>query len=994
VDDLPTDRWQRLESLVHAALARPASERAAFLVGACGDDEALRREAESLVAGADSAGAFLETPAAGVSLVGRQLGAYRLEELIGAGGMGEVYRAKDPRLGRDVAVKILPAARVADPQRRARFEREARAIAALNHPNICAIYDVGQEGGLDFLVMEYVDGAPLSARLAQGPLPMDQALARATEIAEALDCAHRQGIIHRDLKPGNVMLARAGDTSRATHAKLVDFGLARMIPSPVAQSSIPPTATAPLTVSGAVLGTPQYMAPEQIEGRSADARTDVFAFGALLFEMLTGRPAFEGPSAPAIMAAILRADPPSVTALQPAVPRSLERLLQDCLAKDPADRISSMHDVLLQLRGIADELRPQAQTMGAVAGKPRPSRRFLALAGLAVTAAAIAWWMWPRPPILAARDTILIADFVNTTNDTVFDGALKQALAVSLEQSPYVSTMSEARIQAALRLMTRPAEERITRTIAQEICQRQNLKAFIAGGISPIGREYAITLEAVHGQTGDVLARELEQARSKEEVLTAVGRAASRMRERLGEPLASIRQYDVPLPIATTSSLEALRVYSIGREHFERLRYQDAIDAYRRAIDLDPDFAKAWDSLVPALGNSRRPGGQDAARRAYALRERASERERLLIEARYELIAERNLKAARAHYERFLAIYPDSDRFWANVAALHRNLGEPERAIEPATEGLRRYADNSIAATHLALALIELERTNEARQVIDTRQPGDWAARRGRFVIAYMEQDAGSMTRIADAAAAEPDFRHLVLALQSEAAGFEGRTRDALSIAQRSADAARQGGFNGAEAFAETALRDAAFEACAPARAEAGRALASSGNSMEAALAMSWCGNLEAASGVVTAIREQFPNGTLEHGLWIPLIEAAGAFAHEPDRALSLLDAAKSLERSNRAVFRPQYLRGLTYLRLRRPTEAAAEFQRILDHRGLAPISPLYPLAHVGLARAAAMQGDQAKARQAYETFFSIWKDADADVPILVAARKEYAALK
>ena len=491
MDALATDRSQRVESLCHAALARPLAERTAFLAGACGNDEALRREVVSLLAGAESAPSFLETPIADLvsaPLVGRRLGAYRLERLIGAGGMGEVYRAKDPRLGRDVAVKILPPAWAGEAQRRTRFDREARAIAALSHPHICTIHDVGHDDGLDFLVMELLDGEPLAARLTNGPLAIGEALDRAIEIADALDYAHRQGIIHRDLKPGNVMLTKARPgKGRGAQAKLVDFGLARLIPAAGAETT--PTAT--MTEPGALLGTPQYMAPEQIEGRPADARTDIFAFGALLFEMLTGRRAFEGASAPAVMAAILRDDPPSLASVQPSAPAALQRLVHACLARNPDDRVSTMHDVLLQLRGIAEEAQAGARSarIGAVERGGR-RRWVVAAAALAIVlaGAAVAWRLRPGPPVLMNRDTVVLADFDNTTNDSVFDGALKQALAVSLEQSPYLNIMAQARIESALQLMSRPASERITRAIAQEICQRQNLKAFIAGAISPVGQ--------------------------------------------------------------------------------------------------------------------------------------------------------------------------------------------------------------------------------------------------------------------------------------------------------------------------------------------------------------------------------------------------------------------------------------------------------------------------------------------------------------------------
>ena len=947
----------------------------------------------SLLAGAESAPSFLETPIAGLAsapLVGRRLGAYRLERLIGAGGMGEVYRAKDPRLGRDVAVKILPAAWAGDMHRQTRFDREARAVAALNHPHICTIHDVGRDDGLDFLVMELLDGEPLAARLLQGPLPLGEALDRAIEIADALDYAHRQGIIHRDLKPGNVMLTKTkAGARRGVQAKLVDFGLARLIPASGAETT-PPTAT--MTQAGALLGTPQYMAPEQIEGRPADARTDVFAFGMVLYEMLTGRRAFEGPSTPAVMAAILRCDPPSMASLQPPVPAALQRLIHGCLARDPNDRVSTMHDVLWQLRGIVEEARAGAQSGPVGAVKRGRRRRWMVAAALAIVlaGAAVAWRLRPDAPVLTNRDTVVLADFENTTNDSVFDGALKQALAVSLEQSPYLNILAQARIDETLKLMTRPASERITRAIAQEICQRQNLKAFIAGAISPVGSQYAVSLEAVNGLTGEVLARELEQVESKERVLAAVGNAASRLRARLGEPLASIQKYDTPLQLATTSSLEALRIYSIGVDHFRRGDYENASLAYVRATELDPDFAKAWDSLVPAYNNSSRPGlARNAVERAFALRKRASERERMLIEARYQFTAERDYRTALGHYRRFLAIYPDSDAWWATIAQIHRFLGEPEKAIDPAREALRRDDSNSIAAVHLVLALMAVGSEGEAKDVIDTRRLEDVAARRARFEIAFMEQDPAGMRQAIDAAAAL-QLRGLVLGLQSEAAGFEGRVRQAQALSRQSAEAV-----GGVGPAARDAVRYAAFDACAPALKEARRALTRLPTSGEAALALSWCGDTAGAEIVARDLAKRFPNGTLEHGLLIPLIRAADALRHDdPGQALVQLQKAEPLQKSNGAVFRPQYLRGLAYLRLKRPAEAAAEFQKILDHRGLAPLSPLFPLAYVGLARAATITGDVPTARRAYEDFFALWKSADADVPILVRARKEYAALR
>ncbi|HYN06179.1 MAG TPA: protein kinase [Vicinamibacterales bacterium] len=382
---MSADRWRRVESLCHAALARPAGERDAFLAEVCGDDESLRAEVAALLAGAESAPSFLETPigASLPSLVGRQLGAYRIDASIGAGGMGEVYRAKDTRLGRDVAVKILPTAFTTDPQRRTRFEREARAVAALNHPNICTIHDVGHDQGIDFLVMELVDGESLAARLAKGPLPLEEALARAIEIADALDSAHRQRIIHRDLKPGNVMLAKTGlGKAHATQAKLLDFGLARILPSDLDSVAAD---LSRITKAGAMLGTLEYMAPEQIEGQPADARTDIFAFGALLYEMLTGRRAFEGATAAVVMAAILREDPP------PVHPRELGRIVRRCLAKDPLRRYQSTRDLL-------NDLEDTKQVLDSGELETRASAQFAS----AISRARVAWMVAGAALLLAA----------------------------------------------------------------------------------------------------------------------------------------------------------------------------------------------------------------------------------------------------------------------------------------------------------------------------------------------------------------------------------------------------------------------------------------------------------------------------------------------------------------------------------------------------------------------------------------------------------------
>jgi Tol biopolymer transport system component len=395
------ERRRRVEHVCDAALDRDPRDRAAFVVAACGGDEALRREAEALLAHAQTADGFLAAPigalAAGVlgdepeaSLVGRQVDAYQIVSHLGTGGMGEVYRARDTKLGRDVAFKVLPRAFTADPDRLARFEREARVLASLNHPHIGAIYGVENSDGIHALVLELVEGETLADRLAKGALPLDRALRLAIQIAGALDTAHRAGIVHRDLKPGNIMLTRIGSASAAPIAKLLDFGLAKAGARAVAGAvpSMRPTAPPSLTAPGTILGTCQYMAPEQLEGREADARTDIFAFGTVLYEMLTGKKAFEGKSHASVSAAIMSSDPAPISALQPLAPPGLDRVVATCLAKDPDERWQSASDLARELKWIAES---GMQVSGAVprAATARPRARLAWAMAAVATAAAL-----------------------------------------------------------------------------------------------------------------------------------------------------------------------------------------------------------------------------------------------------------------------------------------------------------------------------------------------------------------------------------------------------------------------------------------------------------------------------------------------------------------------------------------------------------------------------------------------------------------------------
>ena len=599
----------RVSEVYHAALERPLAEREAFLRQACGGNDALRSQVASLLEYADASTGFLHTsPSA--DLIGQSIGPYRVVSSLGEGGMGVVYRARDTKLGRDVALKVFPPHWAADADRRARLDREARALASLNHPNIAAIYGFEESGNIRALVLELVEGRALSEILARGPVPLTSCLAAARQIADALAAAHAKGIVHRDLKPGNIVW-RDGE-ALDPQVKLLDFGVAKL-----AEQETPPTADTALgagrTGTAMIVGTPAYMSPEQARGAPVDKRTDVWAFGCVLFEMLTGRPAFERSTVTDTLAAIVTGEP-DWRALPAQTPPPVTALLRWCLQKDASARLHDIADARPALTpatpsGAAPTARPRRRT-AVIAGA-------LALVGLV---AGVGWWVWPKP-ILTNRDTIVLSEFANTTGDPAFDGTLRHALATALEQSPFLNILPDERVQDVLRLMNRQQDERVTRVIARDICQRENLKAFVAGSIAQLGNRYVVALEAANGQTGDVLAREQVEADQKEAVLTALGKVAARLRERLGESLTSIRSSDRPIERVTTSSLEAYHSYVLGADLQRRAQEQGAVAALKRALELDPEFASAHFTLANTyvnMGQAR--SGLESMQRAFDLR--------------------------------------------------------------------------------------------------------------------------------------------------------------------------------------------------------------------------------------------------------------------------------------------------------------------------------------------------------------------------------------
>ena len=977
----------RVSELYHAALDRLPAEREAFLRQACGGNDALQSQVASLLEYADASTGFLQSPPA-ADLIGRSIGPYRVVSTLGQGGMGVVYRARDTKLGRDVALKVLPLHWAADADRHARLDREARALATLNHPNIATIYGFEESGNVRALVLELVEGRALSEILARGALPLTACLAAARQIADALAAAHAKGIVHRDLKPGNIVW-RDGE-ALDPQIKLLDFGVAKL-----AEQETPPTADTALvagrTGTSIIVGTPAYMSPEQARGAPVDKRTDVWAFGCVLFEMLTGRPAFGRATVTDTLAAIVTGEP-DWHALPVDTPPAVTAMLRWCLQKDVSARL---HDIA----GARPALAPAAETRVGVVTKPR--RRTVLMAGIVVLVAALAaagWWVWPTAPILTSRDTIVLAEFANTTGDAAFDGTMRHALATALEQSPFLKILPDERVREVLRLMDRQTEERVTRTIAREICQRENLKALVAGSISQLGTRYVVALEAANGQTGDVLAREQAEADQKEGVLSALSQVAARLREHLGESLTSVRSSDQPIERVTTSSLDAYHSYVLGIDHQRKLSNDEAVAALTRAIELDPDFASAHFALANTYGNmGRARAGAESTKRAFDLRHRATERERLAIEAGYLGRITRELDAAVIALEQLRQLAPNDSRPHTNLSAYYRNLGEFKESVAAARESMRLRPNSGTGVGNLIQSLERLNQFDEARTVATDavrRALGEGLAFRGTlFRLGVATGDK----RLADdqlAWAKGTPAQRQAAGWEANAVAATGRLRRAADLRRRAMALAQGAGEDPAGSRAAQAAALAVTGQCDQARAEASEARGSSVASTITAMgfALGYCGDGTAASAAAEHLLELYPRGTLEKNLYVPLVRAAAAFPKNPAEVLTRLELPRSFDRVS--DFRSQYLRGQAFLRLSRAADASAEFQYILDHRGEDVLSVLYPLAYVGLARAAVMAGDTEKARVAYRQFLDLWKDAEPDLPILREAGQELARLK
>ena len=964
------------------------------------------------------------------SLSGKTVSHYRVLEMVGGGGMGVVYRAEDVKLGRAVALKVLPEDVGHDPRTLERFELEARAASSLDHTNICAIYEFGEHAGRPFIVMQLLTGQTLRDRIAAraaaadrpqaAPFSVDEMLNIAIQIANGLEAAHEKGVIHRDIKPANIFLTDKGVV------KILDFGLAKLLqgdgePAHAAEAAAATgvVATQPgksreITRLGVAVGTEGYMSPEQVRSEAVDARTDLFSFGVVLYEMATGQRAFPGKTGAVVRAAIAAQAPVPVHDLNATLPPELEPIINKALEKDRELRYQSAAAMRADLEAVRHSTHSLPAPVPSVPDLPRPRRWKLWQAAVAcavllgLIGGAIYWYhIRPKPIVLATRDTVVLADFTNSTNEPVFDGTLRQALGIQLDQSPFLNVLSDEKINETLKFMNRPANERLTPETAREVCARTNSKALLTGFISAIGDHYEIGLRALDCDTGNTLASSQAEAEHRNQVLKALQAAGNELRGKLGESRASVAQFSLPLAQATTSSLEALQAYTQARRLTDG--GIDAIPYLQRAVQLDPNFAMAQLRLGITYFNLNQPKlALQAFTRAYELRGRVSERERLTIESFYYGFGTGELEKAIETYTQLAQSYPDDYDAHAGLATLYAQFGQYDKALAESKERIRLtpwyLPDANLVGIYMNLG--KFEEAEAAFKQAESRKDNQYLREVG-YMLAFLRSDRNAMQQQLAWGTGKPGVEDWLLSAQSDTEAYAGRLNRARDFSQRAVESARRAGSaeTAATWSANEAFREAEIGNRARARQVAAQSLRLSAGpetELRAAIAFARSGDVAQAQKLADKLNAQFPLDTRMQSYVLPAIAAAIELEkRNPGKAIEVLKITHPYELggptagiAELANLYPAYLRGEAYLKAGQGRLAAAEFQKLIDHPGIVNNSITGALARLQLGRVQAMNGDKDSARQSYQEFFTLWKDPDPDIPIFQQAKAEYARLQ
>ncbi len=992
---------------------------------------------------------------------GTIFGPYKIIEKIGAGGMGDVYRALDARLEREVAIKLISDSFLAaetpaspspagTPHSRVhlsheRFLREARAAATLNHPNICVIYDVGEHEGQPYLVMELLNGETLKQYLTHHTLTAADVITLGQQAASALAAAHARGIVHRDLKPANLFVVQGGRDRK--QLKILDFGLAKKQGTEASPDSryfdaqnggATATGVAPglvtgaldLTTPGSTVGTAAYMSPEQAKGEPLDARTDLFSLGSVLYEMATGHAAFTGRSTAEVFVALLTKEPPSLTSLNPAMPAALDAVVTRLLAKERDQRYRSAEELLADLEAIslshgnAPPASSPSRPAVALPQSPVRGRRtpmivigvllLVAAAALVLhfrnhpattttgptstSATAVAPGQAAKPA--ASKDAIIVADFVNKTGDPVFDSTLNQALRVQLQQSPVLDIISQQHLRQSLQYLGRKENENITPQIAREIGEREGVKAILTGSIAPLGKAYVINLDAQNTITGDDIASEEATAPDKEHVLDALNQVSTGMRAKLGESLASVQRLNAPFGQATTPSLEAFRAYALGDEaHQKGNDIPEAEDHYKRALELDPKLAMAWARLgVIRLNSGALSEATEYFTRAYQLSDNVSEYEKLYIAGHYYAEVTGDLNKAIETLQVATQEYPlQSDNF-INLGVFYLKNGDIDKGRDAMRRALALQPDDSTTLEDsIAFAASDDNRADADRYMTEAAQLSLNGTALLLQELSYFASvsDWNKVEKIVATTAGRPDQGTITSSLATFYPQL-GQIQLARTTALRAAEQAASVKAKDAEAAAVLQAASAGWmvDQCFEPEEVAKEALQLDKGKITqiaASTTLAFCNAAKEAEQLLSNLEKRYPQDTLVQELNVPQSRAWLAIkAGDPQRALALLERVRAHDDASVAP----YMRGVAYLQLKDSHNAVIAFQKGSRLKGQAYyLGSPYGLSYLGLGRAYAMAGNKADAKKAYDVFFSEWKNADIDLPVIAEAKKEYAQL-